>query len=363
MVALTLKSLGGAVVAFLLVVVLVPLLRKPARQIDLVDHPGGRKVHSSAVPLIGGVAMFIGFCAALVMIDASLRPYASLVIGMGIMLATGLVDDMIDIRPGTKLFFQGVAAILMVSWGEVQVRSLGSVFGFGPLELGEWSIPFTVLCTLILVNAINMADGTDGLAGGMVAVALAMLLAVGILGGAGRAYIGVTGILLFSVLGFLCYNLRVPGRPHASVFMGDSGSLMLGFALAWLAVYLSQLEHVSVYPVTIAWILLLPVLDLVTLYVRRIMRGRSPFLADRNHLHHVLLRARFSVTTTVWMLVTIMLLFGVLGIHAWQQKWPEYAMFLGLIPVFGLHYVFSARAWRLMRMIRKRKGSYTRRSE
>jgi UDP-GlcNAc:undecaprenyl-phosphate/decaprenyl-phosphate GlcNAc-1-phosphate transferase len=357
MVALGLKTAVGAVMAFIMVIVLVPLLKRPARHIDLVDRPGGRKVHSSTVPLIGGLAMFIGFCAALAMVEASLRPYASLLIGMGLMLATGLVDDMIDIRPGAKLFCQVLASVLMVSWGEVQVHNLGSVFGFAPLELGEWSIPFTVLCTLILINAINMADGTDGLAGGLVAVALAMLLVIAILGGAGRAYIGVTGILLAAVIGFLCYNLRIPGRPHASVFMGDSGSLMLGFALAWLAIYLSQMEGVSVYPVTIAWILLLPVLDLVTLYVRRVMKGRSPFSADREHLHHVLLRSGFSVTATVWLLIAIMVLFGVLGIQAWRQQWPEPWMFLGLVPVFLTHYLFSARAWRLMRLIREKKDS------
>src|SRR5699024_6107037 len=146
---------------------------------------------------------------------------------------------------------------------------------------GEWAIPFTVLCTVLLINAVNMADGSDGLAGGLSAVALTMLLAAGVLGGASRSFLGVTGVLLAAVVAFLCFNLRLPGRRYATVFMGDSGSMMLGFALAWLSVYLAQVEQVDIYPISIAWILVLPVLDVVTLYVRRIMKGRSPFTADR----------------------------------------------------------------------------------
>jgi len=275
-------------------------------------------------------------------------------LGMGLMLATGIIDDLIEISAGAKLLAQIAAAILMVSWGEVQIHDLGNLVGVKPIELGEWSVPFTVLCVLVLINAINMADGTDGLAGGMSMVALVCLFVAGLYGEAGRPVMAVMGVLIACVVAFLLYNLRFPGRRQARVFLGDSGSLMLGFALAWLAVYLSQgPEQIDIYPVSIAWILLLPVLDVLTLYVRRIMRGRSPFTADREHLHHVLLRSGFSAGHTVLILLLVMAAFGAIGVYGWRHGWAEWALFVALFPVFMIQYLFSIRAWRMIRILRR----------
>ena len=340
--------------AFFVSAFLVPILHAPAERMRLVDHPGGRKPHEGVIPLTGGLAIFGGFCFGLLLVDDSIRPFASLVVGMAVMLVTGLVDDLVDISASAKLSAQVLAAVLMVSWGEVQIESLGTLVGVKPIVLGEWAIPFTVLCVLVLVNAVNMADGTDGLAGGLVAVALAMFMAVGALGGAGRPVMAVIAILLVAVVAFLLYNIRHPGRCKARIFLGDSGSLMLGFALAWLAVYLSQSPRgVQVYPVTIAWILVLPVLDVLTLYLRRILRGRSPFSADREHLHHVLLRSGFGPAVTVWLLLLIMAVCGLVGVYGWQQQWPEWWLFLGLAPLFFVQYLCSMRAWRMIRVLRR----------
>lgn len=349
---LSLNLIAAMVTAFLVVIFVMPILRPAAHKIDLVDRAGGRKRHEREVPLIGGLAMFAAMGIALMIVDAPLRPYASLMAGMGILLMIGVVDDLIDMTAGAKLFAQVVVAVLMVSWGEVQVHSLGNLIGVVPIELGEWDIPFTVLATLLLINGVNMSDGTDGLAAGMTAVALAMLLAIAVLGGAHRAYVAVCGVMLAAVIGFLCFNIRVPGRRYATVFMGDSGSMMLGFALAWMSVYLSQVEDVGVYPVSIAWILVLPILDVVILYFRRLMKGRSPFSADREHLHHLLLRSGFSVTLTVWLILAIMIVFGLIGVLGWQLGWPQWALFVGLVPVFVLHYCGSVSAWRLMRRLK-----------
>lgn len=351
---LTYQPLIAMGVAFFVAAFLVPVLHAPAERMGLVDHPGGRKQHEGMIPLTGGLAIFGGFCFGLLLVDDSIRPFASLVVGMGLMLVTGLIDDLIDISASAKLSAQVLAAVLMVSWGEVQIHSLGTLVGVKPVLLGEWAIPFTVLCVLVLVNAVNMADGSDGLAGGLAAVALAMFMAVGAVGGAGRPLMAVIGILLVTVVAFLIFNLRYPGRRKARIFLGDSGSLMLGFALAWLAVYLSQGNRgVSVYPVSIAWILVLPVLDVLTLYLRRILKGRSPFSADREHLHHVLLRSGFSPATTVWVLLLIMAVFGLVGLYGWQQQWPEWWLFVGLMPVFAIHYLCSMRAWRVVRVLRR----------
>lgn len=342
------------VASFLIALVMVPILRDPVIKMDLVDRPGGRKRHSGVVPLSGGLAIFIGVMFAALLTNVPLDPYASLFVGMALMLATGLLDDLVDISPSVKLTAQIVAALLMVSWGGVQITELGLLVGAKPIELGEWAIPFTVLCVLVLINAINMADGTDGLAGGLVLVILAMLFSAAILGGAERGLSGLIGVLFAAVLAFLIYNFRFTRNRSARVFLGDSGSLMLGYAVAWLAVYLSQMPAgVSITPISVAWILLLPVLDLLVLFIRRVMRGRSPFLADSEHLHHVLLRSGFSVRSTVLLLMLVTAAFGVFGLMGWRNDWPEPWLFVAVLPVFVLHYLSSMRAWRVVRVMRR----------
>ena len=342
---------------FVFVSFLIPLLCRPAEYLGLLDLPSERKLHGEPVPMIGGIAMFIAFCAGLLLIPDPLRPYASLIIGMGILLATGLVDDALDITPASKLIMQLLAAVLMVSWGEVQVHSFGNLLGTGEIELGEWAIPFTVLATVFMINAINMADGTDGLAGGLSVLILIFLGVLGAMNGAREAFIALTFLLAATTCGFLLFNLRTPWRKKASVFMGDAGSMMLGFAIAWLAVYVSQKPGASIYPITIAWLLVLPVTDLVSSYFRRLLRGQSPFSADTEHLHHVLLRAGLSVQTIVSIMFAIQITFALVGLIGWRFGWTEAYMFLGLAGIFAGHYLLSMRAWKIMKWVKgTRKG-------
>lgn len=352
-------SLQGAVAVaagFAFVSVLIPMLCRPAERLGLLDLPDDRKLHGEPVPMIGGIAMFIAFCAGLLIIPDPLRPYASLVVGMGLLLATGLIDDALDITPASKLIMQLVAATLMVSWGEVQVHSLGNLFGAGEFELGQWAIPFTVLCTIFMINAINMADGTDGLAGGLAVIILVGLAVIGWVNGAREAFIILSLLLASVTLGFLLFNMRTPWRKRASVFMGDAGSMMLGFAIAWLAVFVSQREGTNVYPVAIAWLLVLPVTDLVSSFFRRLMRGQSPFSADSEHLHHALLRAGVPVGSIVAIMLALQLAFTGIGFSGWVFAWPEHWLAVGVGLVFLAHYLLSVRAWKLMKWI-KRKGA------
>ena len=349
---LSIQSWMAVLAGFLFVSFLIPLLCRPAEYLGLLDLPDNRKLHGEPVPMIGGIAMFIAFCAGLLIIPEPLRPYASLVVGMGVLLATGLVDDALDIAPASKLIMQLLAAVLMVSWGEVQVHSLGNILGTGNLELGEWAIPFTVLATVFMINAINMADGTDGLAGGLAVIILIILAILGAMNGARQAFMAVSLLLASTASGFLLFNLRTPWSRKASVFMGDAGAMMLGFAIAWLAVHLSQRPSATVFPITIAWLLVLPVTDLVSSFFRRLIRGQSPFSADSEHLHHVLLRAGVSVPTIVGFMFAVQILFAGIGLLGWYWQWPEAYLFLGLIGVFVLHYLLSIRAWKLMKWIK-----------
>lgn len=319
---------GLMAVVFLLAMGLVPLLRPLAHAVGLLDRPGRRKQHLGVMPLTGGLSIAVAWLFGLYWLEHSLAPYVSLVAGMALMLFVGVVDDRFGLPAGIKLLTQALAAGMMVVWGGLMVTSLGST----GLSLGPWAAPFTVLCVVIMINAINMADGLDGLAGGLVAVAMIMLATVAALGGAEPPLLAIIGILWAAVLGFLAFNLRHPFLRRAKVFLGDSGSLMLGFAVAWLAVYVSQVPMtVSVYPVTIASILLLPVVDVLALIIIRAREGRNPMSPDRRHLHHRLLLAGLRHNVSVWALLLGMTVLGTIGIVWWQMAWSEWWLAMVLI--------------------------------
>ena len=219
-------------IVFLVTMAVIKALRGTAVRIGLIDHPGGRKRHEGAIPLIGGPAMFAGFgFGALILLD-SLFPYRALFAALGLLAVVGVLDDLHDLEPFKKLLAQTVAALFMTSWGLVSINQVGDLFGFGLMELWGWSLPFTVICVLGIINAINMADGVDGLAGGLSFIGVLSL-------GAAAVLIGqpVSAQLLFvmaaAIAGFLLFNMRFPWQDRAGVFMGDAGSMMLGLFLTW----------------------------------------------------------------------------------------------------------------------------------
>lgn len=341
------------VVAFLVSVGMVFALRKPAVAIGLVDHPGGRKRHAAPIPLIGGLAMFAAFSmVALLLWPFPLKPYGSLFAGMLLMVGIGVLDDKYEVTRAGRFAVQVLAALIMTSWGEVQIQSLGNVIGLGDAHLGHWAIPFTVVCTVGLINAVNMSDGFDGLAGGLVMVALLWLGFVAAVSGLNGFSVPMLVTLACCIAGFLIFNMRNPWRRKASIFMGDAGSLMLGFALAWFAIFVSQTPTADIPPMTIAWILALPIFDTVTVIMRRLMRGASPFQPARDHIHHILIRARVNGCETTYVLVVTSAIYGAIGVTGWLLGLPEWVLFAGFIAAGFLHLWFSAEGWKYLRLAR-----------
>ncbi|HYM28949.1 MAG TPA: MraY family glycosyltransferase, partial [Steroidobacteraceae bacterium] len=235
-------------------------LTRIALRIGLADLPGGRKQHQGAIPVTGGIAMFAGFAAAALSSGLIGGPTLALVTALGLLVAGGAADDMHDITPRSKFFLQLVAALFMTSWAGVQVTQLGDLLGLGPVGLHGWAIPFSVVCTLGVINAINMLDGLDGAAGGV-----ALVASLWFAWGAAAQGLGVQCVLLLllaaATAGFLVWNLRLPGRKQATVFMGDAGSMMLGLALCWFSIDLTQGEKRMLPPMVCVWMLAVPLLD------------------------------------------------------------------------------------------------------
>lgn len=340
-------------IAFTLSVATVFGLRRAAVGVGLVDHPGGRKRHAAPIPLIGGIAMFVAFTfVALLLWPFPLKPYGSLIAGMLLLVVVGVLDDRYEITRSGRFMVQMLAALIMTSWGEVQIVSLGNLVGLGDMHLGQWAIPFTVICTVGLINAVNMTDGFDGLAGGIVMVALLWLGFLAAVSGINGYSVPMLVTLASCIVGFLVFNMRNPWRRKASVFMGDAGSLMLGFALAWFAIFVSQAQTVDIPPMTIAWILALPIFDTLTVIFRRLLRGASPFQPARDHIHHILMRARVNGCETTYVLVVASAIYGGIGVTSWLLAVPEWVMFSSFVGAGFLHLWFSTYGWRYLRRLR-----------
>jgi UDP-GlcNAc:undecaprenyl-phosphate GlcNAc-1-phosphate transferase len=335
---LTRDGLFVAGVPFLATAILILLLKPVAVQWRLVDHPGVRKTHAAPTPLAGGAAIALGAMATAGFLVPITRDVAALGAASLLLLAVGTIDDRYDVNWRIRIIAQAVAGLILYQWGGVRVEWIGNALGFTGHTLGVLSLPFTVLATVGITNAINWADGVDGLAGSLCLAALVMLICAAIY--AGNAPLeGDLMVMAGCVAAFLAYNLRTPWRPRASVFLGD-GAEILGLWIAWASFRLTQTPGHPVTPVLAPFLIAPPVIDCLVLIVRRLHAGRSPFSADRNHLHHHLIDAGVSTTGVVTILVGLTLAIGFAAANARRVHVPE--------PVFPAVYLAAAAAYYLL---------------
>jgi UDP-GlcNAc:undecaprenyl-phosphate/decaprenyl-phosphate GlcNAc-1-phosphate transferase len=343
-----------AVLALLLTALLIVWMRRPAHRFGLVDDPGGRKRHGQTVPLTGGISLTVGFFLALALSLPAMGEHLVLLVSMLLLALIGVLDDLGEVSPRTKLGVQVVAAVLMTSWANHFLVHLGDLFGRGDIELNNWGIPLTVFATVALINGINMLDGLDGLAGGLVFLMLAFFAVFADWGGEVGS-LKILVVLLGALAGFLLFNLPHRWRGHRRTFMGDTGSLVLGFTVAWFSIDLTQGSHQVVPPVVMLWIAGVVLFDVFTVTVRRILRRRDPAAPDRGHIHHILLRRGLSPARATAVLLLANLAMGVVGALGWALSVPESWMFACYVAT-GLCYLglflFPARLIR-----RRRAGS------
>lgn len=326
-------------------------LRPVAQRIGLVDRPNDRKAHAGSVPLIGGAAMFCGFTLGALTLDLPLAAYASFFAASAILVAVGVYDDLHELSSSVRFGAQILAAALMAYWGGVVLEDLGTITGSGELFLlSGWDIVFTVFATVGVINALNMSDGVDGLAGGLSLIALLGLAYMA--ASAGR---GAEGMLLLMlavvVVGFLLFNMRFAWRPRALIFMGDAGSMFLGFAITWFFIAMSQGEARAMAPVAALWLLMIPLFDTVWLILWRFSQGRSPTTSDVGHLHHVLQMTGMGAAASVWVMLAIAALGALAGIAALEAGVAENTMFHLFLGLFAAYCVFMAVCWQRRRLL------------
>ncbi len=332
------------VIAFVLGVLLVPLARKLALVTGFVDKPDDRKQHAKPVPPIGGLVIFPVYILVSHFSGANLEYFWPLYVGLGILLVIGMLDDRNELKPWPKFFIQLGVATLVVCFGQARVFQLGDLFGFGDVGLTFFSIPFSIIAVLLLINAINLIDGLDGLAGGYSVIVLFWLIFACLMagnlesvGGHIHAMVPLLGVLL----AFLGSNIRNPWRRKASVFLGDAGSMGLGLALAWFCIDLAhQKEHV-LPPISVAWILALPVIDTVAQFFRRIQEGRHPFEPDRGHFHHHFIHAGIPTGESVYFILSLAFILGAIGYLGAAMGLPQFVLMAGWMLLLVSHIVLS----------------------
>ncbi|RUL72760.1 undecaprenyl/decaprenyl-phosphate alpha-N-acetylglucosaminyl 1-phosphate transferase [Dyella choica] len=275
------------------------LLYHHAESIGLIDRPDERKRHVGNVPLIGGLSAFFGVIVSMCFEGQSLL-FTNALLGTGAILAlTGAMDDRFDLSVRIRLLIQATAVLTMVYCTGVYIHTLGHLFGYN-LELGSLGIPLTLIAVVGLLNAFNMMDGIDGLAGLLTLVSIG---AINVFQGFSNWHSAILLLLLAAaLLPDLAANLGLIGR---KVFLGDAGSVMIGYFLAWTLIQLSQQAQPQLSTVDVLWCVALPVLDTLQVMARRMREGKSPFKPDRGHIHHIMMNAGFNAHTTLVLLIAL----------------------------------------------------------
>lgn len=329
--------------AFFIALFAVPSIIYVAHLKNILDQPNGRTVHKSLTPRLGGLAMFAGFMSALTIFADLGNGVQQLLAGCIILFFIGLKDDLISISPFKKFVVQLLATGIVMFMADIRITSFQGILGVHELPIGI-SYAFTFLVIVGVTNAVNLIDGLDGLAGSIVIIMAATFGAYfyfyGNLGDYRfDNYAQVALCLIGGLLGFLRYNFH-----KATIFMGDTGSLLCGFIVSVLAIQFIEMNRVmeevlhiapAVYsaPSVALGILFIPLFDTLRVSAIRVMKGVSPFAPDKNHVHHRILAMGFSQINTVLILalINILVIAFVVSFNNWGNLY-----LLGALIAFSL---------------------------
>lgn len=289
------------IVALAVTMALIPALIKLAGRWDMLDLPDARKVHVGGVPRVGGIGMVAGVVASAILWIPVSEELIAVLAAVLVLLVFGVLDDKYELDYRWKFLGQALAAAIAVIFGDVRI-DIVPFFGLDPISV-YISTPLTIVALVGATNAVNLSDGLDGLAGGIVLLSLAAILVLAMQSDA--SFVVAFCIIVMAVIfGFLRFNTH-----PAIIFMGDAGSQFLGFMTALLAIYLTQVESPALNPTLPLLLIGVPILDTLLVMAKRIRAGRSPFSPDKNHIHHRLLAAGFAHYEAVFLIYVAQAIF------------------------------------------------------
>lgn len=339
------------VLTLLAIFILIPV----ANKIGLVDKPHGRKQHVGAVPLIGGISIFSGVALTLAIFGLPQDSHWYYLLCGGTIVLLGVFDDFLDLSVKLRLVAQLLIGAVMIYGLGLYLSDLGNLFGLGNISLGYIGIPITLIAVIAAINAFNMIDGIDGLAGMLSGVSFVSLtLMMGIGGQLEHAVLPM--VLVFALIPYLLFNLDLIGKGKGKIFMGDAGSMLIGLSVIWLLMIGSQSDSASFRPVTALWIIAVPLMDMVAIMIRRIRKGQSPFMADREHLHHIFLRLGLTSRQALVVITSLACMLATIGIVGEYLMVPDLVMLVLFLLVFSLYSLSLQYIWRITRFIKRQKA-------
>lgn len=302
-----LSNLKIILVVFLFVVLIMPVIMKTAEHVGALDMPNERKVHTKPMPRLGGLAIFLGFLLGYMLFCSQTPQMISILIGSFILIIVGMVDDIKPIKPLPKFIGQVAAAIVVVCYGNIIMQDI-SAYGLY-LNFGIFAKPITVLFIISVINCLNLIDGLDGLAGGIATIFFVTIsIIISIMGIYNGLDASLSLIMIGATLGFLLYNFH-----PAKIFMGDSGSMFLGYMIAVISLLGFKNVTLTSFVVPVL-ILAIPILDTLFAIIRRLLKGESFAKADKEHFHHQILKMAGNQVKTVLIIYSIQILFSIASI-------------------------------------------------
>ncbi|EPF12234.1 Undecaprenyl-phosphate alpha-N-acetylglucosaminyl 1-phosphate transferase [Cedecea davisae] len=346
----------GTELIFILIFTTVFLFfaRKVAKVIGLVDKPNFRKRHQGLIPLVGGISVYAGICFSF-LIAKYYIPHGWLYLSCaGVLVLVGALDDRFDISVKIRAAIQAIVGIIMMAYGNLHLSSLGYIFGSWELVLGPFGYFLTLFAVWAAINAFNMVDGIDGLLGGLSSVSFAAMGVILLLDGQYSLAMWCFAVIV-AILPYILLNLGVLGRRY-KVFMGDAGSTLIGFTVIWILLETTQGQNHPISPVTALWIIAIPLMDMIAIMYRRLRKGMSPFSADRQHIHHLIMRAGFTSRQAFVLITLAAALLAAVGVAAEYAHFiPEWVMLALFLLAFVLYDFCIKRAWKVARFIRRHK--------
>ncbi len=310
------------------------LLRPVASNWGLVDSPNNRKQHIGEIPLIGGIAVYLSVLITVgTFVDRS-DTINFILISISLMVLVGALDDKYDISAKLRLVAQILIASILVFAAGIEIHSFGNLFGYGEISTGSMSKVITILAIVAGINAFNMTDGIDGLAASLSLLSLAFLYVL-----VGERSVQVfIGIVSAALLMFLMFNLELFSKKR-KIFLGDSGSMMMGLLVSWLLIESSQGKSVTIPPGHVLWFVAVPLIDMVAVMYRRLRKGQSPLVADREHLHHVFMDVGLNSKQALALISVIAILFSSFGLLLVLMKVSELFGLIIFVLVFLIYNV------------------------
>ena len=307
--SLTLTSLFAFILALAVAFAATPAVKMLAIRIKAVDVPrDSRRMHKTPIPRLGGLAIFLGFLVSILIFGRTGPQMAAILVGAILLVALGMVDDVVALKPGIKFLGQIVAALIPTLAGVVITRFTTPFSAGGYFNLGIFSIPVTILWIVGITNAVNFIDGLDGLACGVSAIATVTMFVIAVLYSEYQIAL-MMAALAGACLGFLPYNMN-----PAKIFMGDTGSMFLGYILAVTSIQ-GLFKFYAVISFAVPFILLgLPIFDTAFAIIRRLAHGQSPLQADRGHVHHRLIDLGFDQKQSVAILYAFSAVLGLTAV-------------------------------------------------